>query len=93
MSAPSAMTHGCTAPLHRSAYEAAVSDSSDQDLWDEKPWWCQPWTIVLSGVVAIAGSWLLLHRLWVTIPVVGIVLAWWMLFLVIAPVAYRNQSR
>jgi membrane protein YdbS with pleckstrin-like domain len=70
-----------------------VSDSSELDLWAEKPWWCQPWTIILTGVLAVSGSWLVVHRLWITIPLATIVLAWWILFLVIAPAAYRNQPR
>ena len=70
-----------------------MSDAPLPDLWAEKPWWCQPWTILLTGVLAISGSWLVLHRLWVTIPIAVIVVAWWMLFLVIAPAAYKNQPR
>ena len=70
-----------------------MSDRTQPDLWAEKPWWCQPWTILLTGVLAISGSWLVLHRLWVTIPIAVIVVAWWMLFLVIAPAAYKNQPR
>ena len=76
-----------------STQEAAVSVTSETNLWAEKPWWCQPWTILLTGIIIIAGSWLLLHRLWVSIPVAVVILAWWILFLVIAPTAYKNQSR
>ena len=70
-----------------------MSDRPQPDLWAEKPWWCQRWTILLTGVLVISGSWLVLNRLWVTIPTAVIVVAWWMLFLVIAPAAYRNQPR
>jgi membrane protein YdbS with pleckstrin-like domain len=70
-----------------------MSSPPEPDLWAEKPWWCQPWTILLTGVLAISGSWMVLQRLWVTIPVAALVLAWWVLFLVIAPAAYRNQPR
>ena len=70
-----------------------MSDSSQSNLWAEKPWWCQPWTIILTGVFAISASWFVLNRVWITIPVSVIVLAWWMLFLVIAPAAYKNQPR
>lgn len=76
-----------------STQEAAVSVTSEPNLWAEKPWWCQPWTILLTGIIIIAGSWLLLHRLWFSIPVAVVILAWWILFLVIAPTAYKNQSR
>ncbi len=87
------MNQWCTASLLRSTWATVVSDRSQPDLWSEKPWWCQPWTIVLTGVLAIFASWLVLHRLWITIPVAAMVLAWWILFLVIAPAAYRNQPR
>jgi len=25
-------------------------------FWSLKPWWCQPWSILLTGVLVIAGS-------------------------------------
>ena len=87
------MNHWCTAPQLRRTWKISVSASSEPDLWAEKPWWCQPWTIILTGTLAVSLSWLLMHRLWVTIPLAAIVLAWWVLFLVIAPAAYRNQPR
>ena len=61
-------------------------------IWGEKPWWCQPWSIVLTGVVVTTGSWLLLHRWWITAPVVAGVALWWWLFLVLVPRAYREQQ-
>ncbi|MEX1323347.1 MAG: DUF6737 family protein, partial [Synechococcaceae cyanobacterium] len=33
-----------------------------------KPWWCQPWSIVLTGLSGIGASWLVLHRWWITAP-------------------------
>ena len=56
-----------------------------QDFWRAKPWWCQPWSIVSTGVLVSAGSWLVLHRWWITLPVAVLVLAWWGLFLVVVP--------
>ena len=56
-----------------------------QGFWSLKPWWCQPWSILLSGIAAIAASWLVLGRWWVTAPVALVVLAWWGLFLVVVP--------
>ena len=70
-----------------------MTDPNDLDLWAEKPKWCQPWSIVLTGLTGIAASWLLLHALWVTVPVCGLVLIWWFVFLVLAPAAYKNQPR
>ena len=50
--------------------------------WNYKPWWCQPWSIALTGVGLIVGSWALFHRLWLTI-LVGIPLSIWMGFFLI----------
>ena len=54
-------------------------------FWSLKPWWCQPWSILLTGVGAIVGSWVLLHWLWLTALVAVAVSAWWLLFLVLVP--------
>ncbi|MGC6483481.1 MAG: DUF6737 family protein [Synechococcus sp.] len=62
------------------------------DLWALKPWWCQPWSIVLTGVVVPLASWVGWHRWWVTLPLLGGVLIWWLLFLVLAPAAYRQAA-
>lgn len=64
-----------------------VKSSTPQptSVWQLKPWWCQPWSIWLTGSGAIAGSWLLFHRLWVT-GLVGLPLTVWMVyFLLIYP--------
>ena len=66
-------------------------NSADQPpFWSLKPWWCQPWSILSSGVGLCLVSWLLLHRLWVSLPLSAAVIGWWWLFLVLVPSAYRN---
>ena len=65
--------------------------SVQPSIWSEKPWWCQPWSILLTGLAVTAGS-LLVHRWWITAPVAAAVLVWWWLFLVLVPRAYRQQS-
>ena len=54
-------------------------------FWSLKPWWCQPWTILLTGTIGIAGSWWLLQIWWLTTGVALVVIAWWVLFLLIVP--------
>jgi hypothetical protein len=54
-------------------------------VWQYKPWWCQPWSIVLTGVAIIGGSWLLLHRVWVTALVTVPILTWMGYFLLVYP--------
>jgi hypothetical protein len=60
-------------------------------VWQLKPWWCQPWSILLTGIVLIGGSWLLLHRLWVTLLVAIPVLIWMGFFLGLYPQLYAQQ--
>ena len=59
-------------------------------IWQLKPWWCQPWSIVLTGLAVVAGSWLWLHRWWITAPAAAAVIGWWWLFLGLMPAAYRR---
>lgn len=61
-------------------------------IWASKPWWCQPWSILGTGVGVVAGSWWLLQRWWITLPLGLAVGLWWWLFLVAVPAAYRLQS-
>ena len=70
------------------ADDAMAGDS----LWQHKPWWCQPWSILLSGVAVVAGSWVLLGRWWISAPLAAAVLLWWWLFLVLVPAAYRAEA-
>ena len=62
-----------------------------ESIWSHKPWWCQPWSILLTGVLAVAGSWWLLQRWWITAPVALAVVLWWRLFLVVVPAAYKAE--
>jgi hypothetical protein len=55
------------------------------NMWQSKPWWCQPWTIILTGTIIITGSWLIFHTLWLTVPVTALIVLWWTYFLIIVP--------
>ncbi|MCP9836724.1 hypothetical protein KBY84_04345 [Cyanobium sp. N.Huapi 1H5] len=61
-------------------------------VWDLKPWWCQPWSILLTGLMVIAGSWVLLHLWWLTAGVSVVIAAWWLLFLVLMPAAWKRSQ-
>lgn len=61
------------------------SNQSPISIWQYKPWWCQPWSILLTGIVLIVGSWLLIKTVWVTVLVAIPVLAWMSYFLLIYP--------
>jgi hypothetical protein len=54
-------------------------------VWHYKPWWCQPWSILLTGLTIIAGSWFLLKIWWVT-GLVALPIGTWMgFFLLVYP--------
>jgi hypothetical protein len=63
-----------------------------KSVWDFKPWWCQPWSILLTGMTLIAGSWLLLKIIWVTILVAIPVFIWMGFFLLIYPKMMRDSG-
>ena len=60
-----------------------MGDRTTPSVWSYKPWWCQPWSIMLTGVSLIAGSWLLFHRYWLT-GIVALPISIWMGFFLIA---------
>jgi hypothetical protein len=55
------------------------------NLWNHKPWWCQPWSILLTGLGIITGSWLLFSNLIITGIILILVTIWWYYFLVLYP--------
>ena len=62
-------------------------------IWQTKPWWCQPWSILLTGIAIPLGTWLLLHQWWVTLPIVVGIALWWLLFLVVVPTQYATAVK
>ena len=67
--------------------------STASTFWEEKPAWCQPWSILLSGIFVLITSWLLFHLVWLTMALTLVVIVWWTLFLVIVPVAYEQSKQ
>jgi hypothetical protein len=60
--------------------------------WNYKPWWCQPWSILLTGAVIITGSWVLLKTIWVTVLISMPILVWWAYFLLLWPELLRRSG-
>lgn len=58
---------------------------SSTSIWQLKPWWCQPWSILLTGITLIGGSWGLFHRVWLTSLVALPISAWMVYFLLVYP--------
>ena len=61
-------------------------------LWAHKPWWCQPWSIVLTGVAVVEASWWLLRLWWLSLAIALVVGLWWWLFLLVVPSAYAAEQ-
>jgi membrane protein YdbS with pleckstrin-like domain len=61
-------------------------------VWALKPWWCQPWSIWLTGLGLIGFSWLFLHRWWLTAGVAVPVLTWMVYFLGVYPQLFRQAQ-
>ena len=59
--------------------------TQNPSIWNYKPWWCQPWSIILTGILLIGGSWLLLLNVWITSFVAIPVLIWMIYFVLIFP--------
>lgn len=68
------------------------SSEKSPSMWESKPWWCQPWSIVLTGVAIPSGSWLWLHLWWVTTPIALVITGWWYLFLYLVPKQYAEME-
>lgn len=66
------------------------------NLWDAKPPWCQPWSIVTTGTCLVAAPTQVFHAsgafgVVATGVCVAGVSAWWWIFLVAAPKAYAED--
>ncbi|MEE3715683.1 DUF6737 family protein [Tumidithrix elongata RA019] len=59
-----------------------------ESVWNHKPWWCQPWSIVLTGCAIISGSWLLFKIIWITVLVALPIVAWMGFFVGLYPRLY-----
>lgn len=64
---------------------------TEPNIWNYKPWWCQPWSIALTGIGLIGGSWVLLRSTWITLIVAIPVLIWMGFFLLIYPKAMAQS--
>lgn len=68
------------------------SQSESTNIWHYKPWWCQPWSILLTGIVAMSSSWLLFQKFWLTIGLILLILSWWYYFLIFVPKLFQEYA-
>ncbi|MDZ7957328.1 MAG: DUF6737 family protein [Aulosira sp. DedQUE10] len=78
-----------------------MSEQKPLSPWNYKPWWCQPWSILLTGITLISASWLLFKTIWLTVLISIPILIWMVFFLLIWPPlmirsgildSYQNQN-
>lgn len=69
-----------------------MSGQKSLNPWDYKPWWCQPWSILLTGTILISGSWLIWRMVWLTLVISVPVLTWMVFFLLIWPSLVRQSG-
>ncbi|UKO97627.1 DUF6737 family protein [Nostoc sp. UHCC 0870] len=62
-----------------------MSEQQSLSPWKYKPWWCQPWSILLTGITIMSGSWLLFKIIWLTVIISIPVLVWMGFFVLIWP--------
>lgn len=62
----------------------------DPNFWAQKPYWCQPWSILLTGTLFVAGAKQLFHNPVITGLAAIPILVWWYLFLILVPANYRS---
>ncbi|MEC4983129.1 MAG: DUF6737 family protein [Oscillatoria sp. PMC 1068.18] len=68
-----------------------MSKQQTLNPWNYKPWWCQPWSIILTGVLLISTSWFLTTTAWVTVLVSVPIFAWWTYFLFFWPKLVKSR--
>lgn len=64
--------------------------------WHYKPWWCQPWSILLTGAIAIFLPAWFTRNPWLTAGVALPISLWWGYFLILWPrlleAYYRSEA-
>jgi len=48
-------------------------------VWSKKPWWCQPWSIALTGILLLGGLYWIFGLNW-PLFVLGFPIVVWMVF-------------
>ena len=66
-----------------------MDSNTTKSFWDLKPFWCQPWSIIVFGILVLIFSWMLFNNIFITSTLTFLVISWWVLFLIIAPSSYE----
>ncbi len=65
--------------------------NSSKEFWNQKPKWCQPWSIISFGICFISLIWIISHNITITLVVSFLIICWWFLFLVLVPKTYEDN--
>jgi hypothetical protein len=63
-----------------------MADKSYMNPWQFKPWWCQPWSVLLTGGAIVLGSWTIWNNIWLTVLIALPISIWMGYFVVIWPI-------
>ncbi len=69
-----------------------MGSNSKKKFWDQKPYWCQPWSIITFGISVLSFSWILFNNLIISVIVGFFIIAWWIVFLILVPSSYELIS-
>lgn len=77
----------------RGSQQAGSTQKLDTDVWSYKPAWCQPYTIIGTGLAVIGGMWGFTggSMVWTAAGSVPVI-AWWYLFLIIYPAQFKEYA-
>lgn len=75
-----------------SSNDSNTAEKLSEDVWALKPVWCQPYSIVATGVFVVGGA-KVVGGVWLAAAAAVAVSVWWWAFLVEYPVAYRDYVR
>ena len=67
-----------------------ISHLDSVNIWDYKPRWCQPWSIISTGIALITAVWWLTNIIWLTLIVSTLIMVWWGYFLVLYPRIFKQ---
>ncbi|WP_218080056.1 DUF6737 family protein [Anthocerotibacter panamensis] len=65
---------------------------SKKSVWSQKPWWCQPWSILLTGSVLLGGLYRLGGLSWLTLLGGFPIVVWMVFFVGIYPALYARAQ-
>ncbi len=69
-----------------------MDKNSKKSFWDEKPYWCKPWSIISFGVLVLILSWKLFNNILISSFLGCLILVWWIVFLILAPNTYKLNN-